>query len=92
MLVFTFYPDQPKREFISPNGSLKATVVVRAGGGGFAPYCNVLVYVQPSTEMSPRSEFTVFEGDCVTIQDFDTKVTWLADDRLRSASRPSLAT
>lgn len=77
------FPDQPTLASISPNGSLKALLVVRAGGGGLSPYCNSSVYVVPTAEALPMPDDIVFRGDCVTLQEFKKQVTWLSDGILQ---------
>ena len=81
--ILRVFPDEPTKEFLSPNGSMKAVVVVRAGGGGISPYCNSSVYVVPSANAPLGPEFTVFDGDCVTFQEFDQDVAWVSDQSLR---------
>lgn len=81
--IVRFFPDAPTRDFVSPNGLMKAVLVVRAGGGGFSPYCNSSVYVVPGGEAALTPDFEVFYGDCATLQEIDGQVTWLSDQSLR---------
>ena len=64
------FPDEGvKWEYVSPGGLTKAVAVIKAGGGGFSPYCTLSIYVVPSSveaDAVGKAGYSVFDVDCAT--------------------------